>query len=55
MNGASFVDTNIQMQLAGVTLFWTMRNMNIMRGSYVEGLSYPQAVQSWGARWYFTN
>ncbi len=55
MNGASFVDTNIQMQLAGVTLFWMMRNMNIMRGSYVEGLSYPKAVQSWGARWYFTN
>lgn len=55
MNGASFVDANIQMQLAGVTLFWMMRNMNIMRSSYVEGLSYPKAVQSWGARWYFTN
>jgi hypothetical protein len=55
MNGASFVDANIQMQLAGVTLFWMMRNMNLMRSSYVEGLSYPKAVQSWGARWYFTN
>ena len=55
MTGASFVDTNIQMQLAGVTLFWTVRNANGMRSSYVEGLSYPQAVQSWGARWYFTN
>ena len=55
MNGASFVDTNIQMQLAGVTLFWTMRNANLMRASYVEGLGYPKAVQSWGARWYFTN
>ena len=55
LNGASFVDTNIQMQLAGVTLFWMMRNANIMRSSYVEGLGYPKAVQSWGARWYFTN
>ena len=55
LGGASFVDTNIQMQLAGVTLFWTMRNANVMRASYVEGLGYPKAVQSWGARWYFTN
>lgn len=55
MTGASFMDANIQMQLAGVTLFWTMRNANLMRASYVEGLGYPKAVQSWGARWYFTN
>ena len=55
MGGSSFMDTNIQMQLSGVTLFWTMRNANLMRASYVEGLSYPKAVQSWGARWYFTN
>jgi hypothetical protein len=55
INGASFVETNIQMQLAGVTLYWIMRNANLMRASYVEGLSYPKAVQQWGARWYFTN
>ena len=55
MTGSSFVDTNIQMQLAGVTLFWMMRNANLMRASYVQGLGYPKAVQSWGARWYFTN
>jgi hypothetical protein len=55
MIGASFVDTNLQMQLAGVTLFWTIQNINIMRASYVEGLGYPKAVQSYGARWYFTN
>lgn len=55
INGASFVETNIQMQLAGVTLYWMMRNANLMRASYVEGLSYPKAVQQWGARWYFTN
>jgi hypothetical protein len=55
MGGASFVDTNLEMQLAGVTLFWTTRNINIMRSSYVEGLAYPKSAQSWGARWYFTN
>lgn len=55
MTGSSFVDTNLEMQLAGVTLFWTIQNINIMRASYVEGLGYPKAVQSYGARWYFTN
>jgi hypothetical protein len=55
MGGASFVDTNLQIQLAGVTLFWTIQNINIMRASYVEGLGYPKASQSYGARWYFTN
>ncbi len=55
MNGASFVDTNLQMQLAGVTLFYSIQNVNIMRSSYVQGLGYPKAVQSYGARWYFTN
>lgn len=55
MTGATFVDTNLQMQLAGVTLFWTIQNINIMRASYVQGLGYPKAVQSYGARWYFTN
>jgi len=55
MIGSSFVDTNLELQLAGVTLFWTIQNVNIMRASYVEGLGYPKAAQSYGARWYFTN
>ena len=55
MGGASFVDTNLEMQLAGVTLFWTIQNITLMRASYVEGLGYPKAAQSYGARWYFTN
>lgn len=55
MAGASFVETNLEMQLAGVTLFWSVQNVNIMRSSYVEALSYPKSVQSYGARWFFTN
>jgi hypothetical protein len=55
LNGASFVDTNLEMQLAGVTLFWTVQNVSIMRSSYVEGLGFPKSSQSYGARWYFTN
>jgi hypothetical protein len=53
--GASFVDTNLEMQLAGVTIFWYIQNMNLMRASYVEGLSYPKSAQQYGARWFFTN
>ena len=55
MTGSSFVDTNIEMQLAGATLFWSVTNINIMRSSYVEGLGYPRSVQQYGARWFFTN
>ncbi len=55
MNGASFVDTNIELQLAGVTLFWTVQNINRMRSSYLEGLGFPKSVQRYGARWFFTN
>jgi hypothetical protein len=55
MTGSSFVDANLEMQLAGVTIFWSLQNVNVMRSSYVEGLGYPKSVQSYGARWYFTN
>jgi len=55
MTGSSFVDTNLEMQLAGVTLFWSVTNINIMRSSYVEGLGYPKSAQQYGARWFFTN
>ncbi|MFN2571072.1 MAG: TonB-dependent receptor plug domain-containing protein [Gemmatimonadales bacterium] len=55
MTGSSFVDTDLQMQLAGVTLFWTIQNINVMRSSYVEDLSFPKAAQQYGARWFFNN
>jgi hypothetical protein len=55
LGGASFVETNLEMQLAGVTLFWIIRNINGMRANYVQGLSHPKSVQVYGARWFFTN
>ena len=55
ITGSSFVDTNLEMQLAGVTLFWSVTNINIMRSSYVTGLGYPKSAQQYGARWFFTN
>jgi TonB-dependent receptor-like protein len=55
IGGASFVDTNLELQLAGVTIFWYIQNMNVMRSSYVEGMGFPKSVQQYGARWFFTN
>lgn len=55
MGGATFAETNLEMQLAGVTLFWVVRNVNGMRSSYVDGLGHPKSAQWYGARWFFTN
>ena len=55
MAGSSFVDTNLEMQLAGVTIFWTIQNINVMRSSYVAGLGFPQSAQQYGAHWFFNN
>jgi hypothetical protein len=55
MTGSSFVDTNLEMQLAGVTIFWSIQNINVMRSSYVEDLSFPKNAQQYGARWFFNN
>jgi len=38
MTGSSFVDTNLERQPGGVTLFCSVPNINIMRPSYVEAL-----------------
>jgi len=53
--GATFMETNIEVQIAGVTIFWIQRNMNGMRGGYVPGLDYPRRYQFYGVRWLFTN
>ena len=55
LGGATYAETNVEFQLAGVTLFWIIRNVNGMRANYVQGLSHPKAAQMWGARWFFTN
>ena len=55
LKGASFVETNLEMQLAGVTLYWIIRNANGMRAGYVQGLGYPRNAQLYGARWFFNN
>ena len=53
--GATFIENDLQIQIVGVTAFWTVRNSNFFRGSYVHGLSYPRRFQYFGVRWNFTN
>ena len=53
--GATFMETNIELRVAGVTIYWIQRNMNGMRASYVPGLDYPRRFQFYGVRWAFTN
>jgi len=53
--GSSFIENDLQMQIAGVTAFWVVRNSNFFRGSYVHGLSYPRRFQYFGVRWAFSN
>ncbi len=53
--GATFVETNIEMRIAGVTIYYIIRNTNGMRASYVPGLGYPKRFQFYGVRWVFTN
>jgi len=53
--GATFMEVNVEVQIAGVTIFWIQRNMNGMRGGYVPGLDYPRRYQFYGVRWLFTN
>ncbi|HYK83116.1 MAG TPA: TonB-dependent receptor [Gemmatimonadales bacterium] len=53
--GASFAEVNIELRIAGVTIFWIQRNATLFRGSYVPGLDFPRRFQFYGVRWLFTN
>jgi hypothetical protein len=53
--GKSFGEVNIELRIAGVTIFWIQRNLTLTRGSYVPGLDYPRRFQFYGVRWLFTN
>jgi TonB-dependent receptor-like protein len=53
--GRSFGEVNVELRLAGVTIFWIQRNLTLTQGSYVPGLDYPRRFQFYGVRWLFTN
>jgi hypothetical protein len=55
LGGATFLETNVEVQIAGVTIFWVQRNTNAMRAGYTPGLDYPRRYQYYGVRWLFTN
>ena len=53
--GKTFGELNVQIRIAGVTIFWIERNATLATGSYVPGLDYPRHYQFYGVRWLFTN
>jgi len=53
--GKSFGELNVEIRIAGVTIFWIQRNATLATGSYVPGLDYPRHYQFYGVRWLFTN
>lgn len=55
LHGATFVETNIEMRIAGVVVFWQIRNNNFMRSTYAVGSDYPKNAQVYGVRWTFNN
>ncbi len=55
LGGATFAEANVEMRIAGVTIYWIYRNANAMKASYVPGLGYPKYFQFYGVRWVFTN
>jgi hypothetical protein len=52
---ATFINVNIQMRIAGVTIFWANRNSRAYHGGYVPGVEYPRNYQFYGVVWRFTN
>ena len=53
--GATFINVNAQIRIAGVTIFWANRNSRAFPGSYVPGVDYPRNYQFYGVVWRFTN
>jgi hypothetical protein len=53
--GATFINVNAQIRIAGVTIFWANRNSRAFRGGYVPGIEYPRNYQFYGVIWRFTN
>ena len=53
--GATFINVNAQIRIAGATIFWANRNARAFRGGYVPGIDYPRNYQFYGVVWHFTN
>ncbi len=55
MGGNTFVTFDVQIQIAGVTIYWALRNARSAGGGYEPGVPYPGNYQTYGVRWRFTN
>lgn len=55
LQGGTFLDTNLEIQLLSFTLYWTIRNVNQMRTGYVADRPLRRSYQYYGARWTFRN
>jgi len=53
--GATVAEANIEVRIAGVTIFWIQRNVTQQRVTYMPGFDYPRRYQVYGVRWIFTN
>lgn len=55
LSGATFINVNAQIRIAGVTIFWANRNSRAFHGGYVPGIEYPRNYQFYGVVWRFAN
>ena len=55
LQSGTFVDTNLEVQLLSFTLYWTIRNVNLMKTGYVADRPLRRSYQYYGARWTFRN
>jgi hypothetical protein len=53
--GATFINLNAQIRIAGVTIFWANRNSRAFRHGYGPRIDYPRNYQFYGVLWRFTN
>jgi TonB-dependent receptor-like protein len=55
LGAGSFGEYNIELRIAGVTIFWVQHNASFFPGNYAPGFDYPRRFQFYGVRWWFTN
>jgi hypothetical protein len=53
--GATFIESNLRINILDLTLFWVVRNLYLARSGYAPGRDYPLSMQYYGANWSFRN
>lgn len=55
LNGGTFWEYHVAIQLLSFTAFWNLRNARLSNAVYVPGLAYPKNAQTFGITWVFAN